>query len=423
MQATRSVWQNLQRTSTPAPELERAGTALSALVTQLVHNRGITAPTLDEFLTPNRGPTYDPFLLTGMDVAVTRILQARAVGELVAVYGDSDVDGIAAAALLVEALTAAGIRAIPYIPNRQVEAAGTQRDVLNYLQARGASLIITVDCGISSAEEIEAAKLAGLDVIVTDHHAPPANLPSAVSIIDPLQSNCSYPCKHLAGVGVAYKLAQALYRRAGLRDELARLLLDLVAIGTIADMVPLVDENRSLVWHGLRVLNRAARPGIQSLISLAGLRCGTLSASDVCYSLCPRINAAGRIGDGSLGYALLTAQTIDDAEALAALIEERKSERQVLIQQAYAACQQELCRQDARLYDRIIVVHVDPKASSAIGILAGKLAEEYGRPVIVLQPSGDEVRGCVRGTPSFAMLDALRANSDLLMNFGGHQQA
>lgn len=425
MQATRSVWLNLQHLSEPAAQLERATTSLSPLVTQIIHNRGIGAEELSTFLRPDLLPTPDPFGMLGMAAAVERLLAARAAGEVVAVYGDFDVDGVTGTAVLVEAFGAAGIRAIPYIPHRQQEGTGLNQVAIDGLAAQGVRLVVTVDCGITSARAIGTTMAAGIDVIVTDHHSPPDVLPPAVAIVDPRQPGCRYPFKDLAGVGVAFRLAQALFRRLGtVPRSVERTLLDLVAIGTIADMVPLRDENRALVWRGIRLLNSTDRLGLQALIARSGLRMGAITSTDVGYRICPRLNAAGRLDHASIGYGLLTTTSYEDADAFAQRLEEKNTERQQLTHQVMGAAHEHLARLPHSESDRLIVMPIEPWASGVMGLLAGKLVEETGKPVVVVQESGDgDVRGSARGTPAFDVLEALRENADLLDQFGGHQLA
>lgn len=423
MQATRSTWRNLQRISEPSPELERATAALSPIISQVLHNRGIGAEDLPAFLAPQRSHGHDPAGLRGMAAAVRRLLQARESQELVAIYGDFDVDGITSVAVLIHACTMAGIRAVPYIPHRESEGSGLHMAALQALIARGARLIVTADCGINSVPEAEALRTCGIDLVVTDHHCPPHSLPVALAIVDPLQPGCSYPSKDLAGVGVAYKVAQALMRAAGLPEACAHALLDLVAVGTIADMVPLLGENRVLVWHGLRLLNHAPRPGLQAVMSRGGLRLGEIKSTDVGYRLCPRLNAAGRLGQGALGYDLLMATNYEEADTLAQRLEEKNSERQLLTERALGAIRAEVATHPPGDDDRILITRIEPWASCVMGLLAGKLVEESGKPAVVLLESGEEVRGSARGTSAFGMLEALRANADLLDRYGGHELA
>ena len=424
VQATRSVWLNMQAESEPAPQLERASTSLSPLVTQIIHNRGLGADEVQRFLRPDLEFGGDPFLLLGMRAAVDRILAAQRSGELVAVYGDFDVDGVTSTAVLVQALTMLGIKVVGYIPHRQQEGPGINLVALGTLAEQGVKLVVTVDCGITAVDEVAAAMARGIDVVVTDHHIPAEVLPSAVAVIDPRQPDCRYPFKDLAGVGVAFKLAQALLRTAVRQPRpLERQLLDLVAIGTIADMVPLRDENRALLWHGMRVLNETPRPGLQALIARSGLRMGAITSTEVGYRICPRLNAAGRLDHASLGYDVLMATSYEDADAFAQRLEEKNSERQQLTLQAMAAAHEALASQPHAAEDRLLLVPMEPWAAGVMGLLAGKLVEETGKPVVVLQAAGQEVRGSARGTPAFDMLEALRANAEWLDRFGGHQLA
>jgi len=424
VQATRSVWLNMQAESEPAPQLERASTSLSPLVTQIIHNRGLGADEVQRFLRPDLEFGGDPFLLLGMRAAVDRILAAQRSGESVAVYGDFDVDGVTSTAVLVQALTMLGIKVVGYIPHRQQEGPGINLVALGTLAEQGVKLVVTVDCGITAVDEVAAAMARGIDVVVTDHHIPAEVLPSAVAVIDPRQPDCRYPFKDLAGVGVAFKLAQALLRTAVRQPRpLERQLLDLVAIGTIADMVPLRDENRALLWHGMRVLNETPRPGLQALIARSGLRMGAITSTEVGYRICPRLNAAGRLDHASLGYDVLMATSYEDADAFAQRLEEKNSERQQLTLQAMSAAHEALASQPHAAEDRLLLVPMEPWAAGVMGLLAGKLVEETGKPVVVLQAAGQEVRGSARGTPAFDMLEALRANAEWLDRFGGHQLA
>lgn len=424
VQATRAVWVNLQRSSEPAAQLDRAATALSPLVTQIVHNRGIAAEALGAFLRPPYDPDASPLTMLGMRAALDRLLLARERRETVAVYGDFDVDGITGTAVLVEALSASGVAALPYIPHRQSEGSGLHEEAVASLAAQGVRLIVTVDCGITNAVEVNQVMRSGLDVIVTDHHSPPDILPRAVAIVDPRQPGCPYPFKELAGVGVAFRLAQVLLRATrGDHLQLEQRLLDLVAIGTIADMVALRGENRALVWFGLRALNDTERPGLQALIARSGLRMGAITSTDVGFRICPRLNAAGRLDHASLGYELLRAASYEHADSLAQRLEEKNTERQQLTKQALADAHARLAAQPDIARRRLLVLEVDAWAAGVLGLLAGKLVEETGKPVVVLQRQDGEVRGSARGTPAFSMLDALRTCEELLDRYGGHQLA
>jgi single-stranded-DNA-specific exonuclease len=425
VRATRSTWLNLQSVNEPPPRLEQATAAaeLSPVVAQVLHNRGIDAEALPAFLSPHRALGHDPLGLLGMKEAVRRLINARKADELVAIYGDFDVDGITSVAVLMHACAIAGLRAIPYIPHRQDQGSGLNIAAIERLVAQGVGMIVTADCGINNGVESRALERLGIDLIITDHHAAPDVLPRAVAIVDPLQPGCAYPNKDLAGVGVAYKVARALLRAVGEPKNHGQALLDLVAVGTIADMVPLTGENRTLVWHGMRVLNNSPRPGLQAVISRCGLRTGTINSTDVGFRICPRLNAAGRLAQGSLGYELLMAGTFEEADAWAQKLEEKNAERQLLTERALTAIHEEIATHAAADDARLIMVCIESWASCVMGLLAGKLVEEFGKPVIVLCETGGEVRGSARGTRGFGVLEAFKANADLLDRFGGHEMA
>jgi single-stranded-DNA-specific exonuclease len=394
------------------------------MAARILHGRGLTADQIRSWLGPGRGPLHDPFRLLGMPAAIRCLLEARARRLPVLIYGDSDVDGISAVALLAEALRAAGMPAVPYVPDRREETLGVHFAALARLTAAsGACLVITADCGIASAAELDRCRELGLDCLVTDHHLPSGPLPQAAAVIDPLQEGCAYPCKDLAGVGVAFKLAQALFQAVGLPSDRDRSLLDLVALGTIADMVPLTDENRALVWQGLSVLNQSPRPGIRALAECAGLRLGALTAVDLGVRLCPALNAAGRVDDRSLGYGLLSAGSAEEAEALAPLAVRRGHERQRLTEEAFWACRTRIEQAGSGPSEVLVVASLDSSQATVAGIVAGKLAAAYNLPALVLQVSAGVVRGTLRGTSALPVYDALRSCAGLLDQFGGHRQA
>lgn len=423
MRATRSTWCNLQALGEPPPALEQATGGLSPPVAQLLHNRGIDARKAPTFLAPQRGQTHDPFLLRDMDAAIERLLRARKDRELVALFGDLDVDGIAAVAVLAHACEMAGITSDSSFLTGASRGTNLDGQTLKDLAARGVHLVVTADCGISDAGGASAARENGLDLIITDHHRPPECLPEAHAIVNPRQPDCSYPNKNLAGVGVAYKTAQALLSAVGANAGSDRVLLDLVAVGTIADMVPLLDENRLLVWNGMRILNQTNRPGLQALVARSGLHLGSLTSTDVSYRLCPRLNAAGQDDRGSLGYDVLMTRDGEAADLLAHRLQEKHVGRQVLTQRALDAVHSQLDIDGLAQSQRLIVARIEPWALSVMGLLTGKLVEEFGRPAVVLSEVGDEVRGSGRGTPAFDVLAALRANARLLNRFGGHEMA
>ncbi|MCL0056569.1 DHH family phosphoesterase, partial [Dehalococcoidia bacterium] len=303
------------------------------LLAQLLHNRGIIDPSDAEmFLAGDKRLENDPALLPEMGKAVAAIMRAVLGGRTIAVFGDFDVDGVTATTLLVQGLQTIGGRVIPYIPHRVEEGHGLNMPALKKLHQQGASLVITVDCGITAKEEALQAREMGLDLIITDHHEVTGPLPTALAVVDPKRGDSTYPFRELAGVGVAFKLLQALFHATG-RDGQADGFLDLVALGTVADVVPLLGENRYLVRRGLEVLNATSRPGIQELIKCAGLEIGRIDAASISFMLAPRLNAAGRLEHASVSYDLLNADSPEEARQGAELLETRNVERQRLTSQ------------------------------------------------------------------------------------------
>jgi single-stranded-DNA-specific exonuclease len=375
------------------------------------------------FLYPDESSQSEPLLLRDMGPAVGRLRTAVREGESVAVYGDYDVDGLTATVLLVDTLNRLGGNAIPYIPHRNAEGYGLQCRALDALRAEGVRLILTADCGVGNAAEVAHANGIGLDVVVTDHHEPRAQLPPAVATVNPKRRDSSYPFRELAGVGVAYRLAQALVGelhppgvRAGVEGY-----LDLVALGTVADVVPLVDENRTLVKRGLRALNDAPRPGIVALAEAAGLPVGALDEGHIGYGLGPRLNAAGRIDDARIAYDLLTTTSYDDARRYARTLEERNNRRQRLTERGL-----ERARELASRYApgaALLLVDDPDFAAGVVGLIAAKLAEEYNRPAVVLERGAEYSRGSARSIPGFDIGAALAACVDLLERYGGHATA
>ena len=399
---------------------------LPPLIVQLLHNRKIAPASAHEFLA-GRGLGHDPFgsnRLKGIDQAVTRLRQAIDQREPVAVYGDFDADGVAATALLVEALRSLGAHVEPYIPHRVDEGYGLHLEALRTLYRKGVRVVVTVDCGIRSVEEVRRAG-PHLAFIITDHHLPGDELPPATAVINPKQLGCPYPFKDLAGVGVAFKLAQGLLRvmkgraeQAGVTEES---LLDLVALGTVSDLAPLLGENRTLVRRGLEALNAAPRPGVEALMAEAGLRRGDVDAAAVGFRLGPRLNAAGRLESAMLAYDLLTGRdpllTRDGATQLGEL----NRRRQELTEATFAAAEAQVLAEhpDAYLY---FAASAD-FPSGIVGLAAGRLADAYYRPTVVVEWGEEESRGSCRSIREFHITEALDRCQDLLIRHGGHAAA
>lgn len=400
--------------STKRPEID-------TLLIQLLHNRGITDPAeFEAFLVADERLTNDPFLLPDMDKAVTRILRALLGDELIAIYGDFDADGITATVVLAQGISELGGRVIPYIPHRVDEGHGLNVSALKGLRDQGVSLVVTVDCGITGAVEVEEARKLGLDIIITDHHVPLTDIPLAVAAVDPKRSDSNYPFYDLAGVGVAFKLLQALFaatRRNGQWDRF----LDLVALGTVVDMVPLLGENRHLVKKGIERLNQTQRLGLRELALSAGLGIGKVDSESIAYILGPRLNASGRMDHAVISYELLTATSQEQARELAALLEARNVERQKLTAEVLAKVKEKLLPEAAEKPLLMVGGHDYPPGVA--GVVAGKLVDGFYRPVIVLNLDSDTVRGSARSIPEFDIVAALAECQDLVTRFGGHSRA
>ncbi len=393
---------------------------LSALIAQLLYNRGLTQPSeYENFLLADESLSGDPNLLSGMHQAVARIYRALLSGEKIAVYGDFDADGITATALLVKGLSLLGCKATPYIPHRMTEGYGLKTAALENLQKQGISLVVTVDCGITALPEITKAQKKGLDVIITDHHTPLAEIPSARAVINPKLPGSNYTFFELAGVGVALKLLQALFLSLGREQQLDEL-IDLVAVGTVADMVPLLGENRYLVKQGLEVLNDSPRLGIREMIVQSGLSPGGLDSESISWTIAPLLNAAGRLEHAMGSYKLLMTESPDEARSLAQWLGQKNAERQRLTTKSLEKAREQVLAQG----DSPVLIASDFEYPAGImGLVAGRLAEEFYRPVIVIRTGTRTSGGSCRSIPEFDIIKALERCSHLLTNFGGHAGA
>lgn len=395
-------------------------------IVQLFHNRGLsTDEAIDRFLYPEyTRDLHDPFRLGGMRAAVATIRAAIAANEPIVIHGDYDADGLTAAALLHDVLQRLSAHVSVFIPSRYEEGYGVARQTLKRLQAAGAALVVTVDCGISDAPAIAAARRAGLKVVVTDHHVPPAALPPAEAVVNPNLPDDPYPNKALTGVGVAFKLAQALLATSDLDaaavERIEKWLLDLVAIGTVADLAELCGENRALVKFGLAVLAKTRRPGLRQLLRTAGVAAGPLGSETIGYALAPRLNAPGRLGHARVALNLLLADTEAAARESAAALERLNQERQRQTASAVTEVRERLTTLTER--DRIIFLDGAWK-SGVVGLIAGRLVREFSRPAVVVERGASVSRGSVRSVPGFHVAEALRAHGELLKSHGGHAQA
>jgi single-stranded-DNA-specific exonuclease len=373
----------------------------------------------EAFLRPAEHAPADPWQLRGMRPAVDRLLTARAAGETVVVYGDYDTDGVTATALLTRALAACGIDARHYIPDRFEEGYGVNADALRKIAASGARVVVTVDCGIRAIEETAIASGLGLDLIITDHHQPGDELPPARALINPKQPGDESTSKDLAGVGLAYKLAQALY--SSLDRPGAEQLLDLVALGTVADVAPLQGENRSLVAGGLARLNRDPRAGMRRLLEVARCKLGRVRASTIAYVLAPRLNAAGRLESAEAAYRLLTTEQPAEAARLAAQLDELNQARQQITREMVERARMML-ESEGPPGDLVFVAAEDFN-EGVVGLAANRLMEEFYRPALVARWEPEITRGSARSIPEFHITRALDQCADLLLRHGGHSSA
>jgi len=407
-----------------------AALQISALAARLLVNRGITTiEAAHEFLTPSLRRLYDPFVMRGMSEAVDRLVRGLQSQERITIYGDYDVDGITATAVLSWFFREIGAPAPYYLPHRMREGYGLNAEAIRKLADQGTRILITVDCGITGHDEVQLARRLGMDVIVTDHHQVPPTLPEAVAVLNPHQAECTYPAKELSGVGVAFKLIMALRgrlrREAGWAEKLPNLRrhLDLVALGTIADVAPLVGENRILVKHGLQELTHSQKLGVQTLKRVARIDAQEIGPRQVGFALAPRLNAAGRLAAAQAGVELLLSDDATRAEKLAHYLDSVNRERQIAQAQIYAEAKAAI-ETDGGIGDRWAIVLASERwHPGVVGIVASKLVEEYGRPTVLIGLDGDVGKGSGRSVAAFHLYNALVTCQDLLVGFGGHEHA
>ena len=406
----------------PSPEgraqLERAG--IPSLLACVLSARGVTEPEQAwKLLTPGEEPLLDPMLLKGMDRAVLRVGRALKTGELMAVYGDYDVDGITSTCLLTDCLTRLGGRVRSYIPDRLEEGYGLNEEAVLHLAQQGVTLIITVDCGITAAREVEFARELGIDVVITDHHECKQAIPEAAAVVDPHRPDCPYPFKGLAGVGVALKLAMAAAGpdRAGL---VFREYADLAAVGTVADVMPMTGENRTIVQTGLAALAHPRRVGLAQLMEEAGLGDKPVTSVSIGYTLAPRINAAGRMGQADLAAELLLTRDPGRAAALAQELCALNRERQTIECEIFQECVQRLER---RPQSGIILLADEHWHQGVVGIVASRLTEKYSCPAFMVCLDQGMGKGSCRSWGGVNLFHLLTQCQDLLEGFGGHAMA
>jgi single-stranded-DNA-specific exonuclease len=425
MHLTQKSWQIQSKIT---PEADKALENFDPIFRQILFNRGYAIEEqASQFLLAIPNFNTDPFQLKDIHLAVERIARALEEKQAIAIYGDYDVDGVTATALLVLLLQKLGAHVQGYIPNRFEEGYGVNNEALTSLQEQGAKLVITVDCGIRSLPEAEHAQKLGLDLIITDHHHPSGELPVAQAIVNPKQPGDLYPDKDLAGVGLAYKLGDALIqhlRKNGYpvpQEIKIEDYLDLVALGTVADLAPLVGENRAMVRAGLKVIQTNPRQGIYSLMSVARVNADKIMASDIGFILGPRLNAAGRLESALASLDLLTTSSVVEAGLLAQQLDNQNRERQKVTQMIQAQAEKIALTQDPQAY-LLLAAHPD-FMPGVIGLAASRLTDLYYRPAIVAYQGEEFTRGSCRSIPEFHITDALDQCSDLLEHHGGHAAA
>ncbi len=420
--------------------LSRAA-SISPVVAQVMINRGIKTPgDINDFLHSGITGLSDPSELPGMDIAVQRIKTALSRNERVLVHGDYDTDGLTATAIMVHALRSMGVDVHYFIPNRMVHGYGFNPPSIDVAERLGARLIITVDCGIASFDAAACAKAKGIDVIITDHHEPERcneqditggqnsppltrySLPDAIAVINPKLQTHNHKLMTLSGAGIALKIVQALSAQQDLSisyDDFLSL-LDLASLGTVADMVPLTGDSRVILKEGLRYIRDAYRPGIRSLKDVSGLSGRDIKATLLSFTMVPRINAAGRLGDAHDVVRMFLSDSVEESLSIAERLDRTNAERQTIEEEVY---QEALSQLNTNGYDSVIVLHKEGWHMGVIGIVASRIAEEFHRPTFVFTVEGDTAKGSARSIPPFDILSGLSACRDILLTFGGHKQA
>ena len=414
----------------PTPEETKAAEALGAkmginpILAQILIRRGITTePAAKRFFRPQLGDLINPFLMKDMDVAVDRLNDAMGRKERIMIYGDYDVDGCSAVALVYKFLQQFYSNVDYYIPDRYEEGYGVSRKGIDHAVETGVKLIIILDCGIKAIDEIAYAKSVGIDFIICDHHVPDEVLPPAVAILNPKREDDTYPFKHLCGCGVGFKFMQAFAKNNGIPFSQLIPLLDFVAVSIAADIVPVIDENRILAFHGLKQLNQNPSVGLKAIIDICGLNGRDISMSDIVFKIGPRINASGRVENGMQTVDLLIER--DHAEALrkAKHINEYNEQRKDIDKQMTEEANQIVERIESQKRHSSIVLYDENWKKGVVGIVASRLTEIYFRPTVVLTRMGDLATGSARSVIGFDVYAAIKSCRDLLVNFGGHTYA
>jgi single-stranded-DNA-specific exonuclease len=400
------------------------------LVARLLALRGITEPqAVEEYLNPEYSRLFDPFIFKDMQKACDRIWQAINESQKIFIYADYDADAITASSVMTLALKKLGGQVDCYIPDRFTEGYGMNLDAIRKVKQQGGSLVITVDCGTNSVTEAELCKELGLDLIITDHHEITGDLPDAYALINPKNTQDSYPFRYLTGVGVAYKVVQALFsekqksqtlKPEDIPDGWEKWLLDLVAIGTVADLQALQSENRIMVAFGLQVLRKTRWPGLRALMDVCKLQADKCSTHTLGFILAPRINAAGRIKHADAAYKLLISEDASEAQKLAMDLDQLNSHRQMLTEQILSEAREQVMLVSER---KVLLAAGKDWPKGIVGLVAGRLAEEFNKPVLIMDRGETYATGSARSHPKFDIVKALTHSRDLLEKYGGHTQA
>ncbi len=398
---------------------------VSPLTSIVLYNRGIRDDkAIQNFLSKDQAALHDPFLMRDMDKAVERIAAAKEANEKITIYGDYDVDGITAIAVLYKHLSGMGMSVDYYVPDRMQEGYGVNRDALDKIKANGSTLIITVDTGITAVEECEYAKSIGLDLIITDHHECKEKIPQAYAAIDPKRKDCGYPFKNLAGVGVVFKLITAIEAAAGRRStaELIDKYADFMCLGTVADISPLIDENRIIVTEGLKRFKNTKNIGLKALIDVS-VGDKFITTSTIGYIIAPRINASGRLGCASRSVELFLTDSEKTAKSLARSLCDENSLRQQTEQKMFKEALDYIEDHPEINDDKILVIAHENWHNGIVGIVSSKITEKFYKPSILFAVDGDEAKGSGRSISGFNLFGALENCSDMLEKFGGHELA
>lgn len=393
-------------------------------LTQLLVKRGITTESATKrFFRPQLSELINPFLMKDMDVAVDRLNDAMGRKERILVYGDYDVDGCTAVALVYKFLQQFYSNIDYYIPDRYVEGYGVSKQGIEFAHETGVKLIIILDCGIKAVEEIAYAKSLGIDFIICDHHVPDEVMPPAVAILNPKRPDDPFPFKHLCGCGVGFKFMQAFAKNNGIPFSRLIPLLDFCAVSIAADIVPVTEENRILAFHGLKQLNQNPSVGLKAIIEICGMTGREISMSDIIFKIGPRINASGRMENGKLSVDLLVERDYPTALRMARHINEYNEQRKDIDKQMTEEANQIVTRLESQQHQQSIVLYDESWKKGVIGIVASRLAEIYFRPTVVLTREGDLATGSARSVTGFDVYSAIKSCRDLLLNFGGHTYA